>query len=258
MVFNRFRSQPEFPTNERLLKAIAALAAEGMSKAGRQFYTALLESTLLIAEEPDANRPILLAGDSEDQVILPVFTDVERLKRVFADAERIAAIPARNLCRMALSNDVYMININPEHGPGGYLDRDEMAALANDAMPDMSDAKARELGQGGFVPFGSDRLPTQELIDSMLDVARDLLRKTPTVEEAYLILTNLSNDDNVLTIGLLFNQQALTEEKSAFSQHFIPTLEAAIGRRMHTIWLTDRDLEAIRENVEPFYQRTSE
>jgi hypothetical protein len=257
MVFNPFRNKPEFPTNERLLKAIAALAAQGMSQAGRPFYTALLESTLLIAEEPSASRPILLAGDKEDEVILPVFTDVDRLKRVFADAERIAAIRTREICRMALKNDIHMININPEHGPGGYLTRDEMEALANNAMPDLSDAEDRQLGQGGLVPFGNPKIPTQDVIDTLLDAACGLLQKEPNVEEAYLILTRQGDDDSVLTIGLLFGSQVLTEDKSTFSQQFIPTLEAVIERRLHTIWLTERDLAAIRQNVEPFYMRTT-
>lgn len=257
MVFNRLGRKPDFPTNERLLKAIAALAAEGMSKAGRPFYAALLESTLLLAEEPNASRPILLAGNNEGEIILPVFTDIERLKRVFADAERISAMPMREICRMALKNDIEQININPEHGPGGYLDRDEMAALANDSMPDTSDARERELGQGGLVPFGSPKLPGPDVIENLLDAARNLFRKQPSVEEAYLILTRQGDDDSVLTIGLLFGSQVLTEDKSTFSQQFIPTLEAAIGRRLHTIWLTEQDLAAIRQNVEPFYTRST-
>jgi len=128
---------PNFPTNDPLLNAITSLDGQEMTEVRQAFYTTLLNSTLLMAEESGEHRPILRVDQSK-QVILPVFTNLERLRRVFPDARRAGAMPVRDLCRMALKYGIHSININPEHGPGGYLDQNEIDALAEGIIPDLS------------------------------------------------------------------------------------------------------------------------
>jgi hypothetical protein len=257
MVFNRFQAKPDYPTNDKLLKAIIALASQGMDKAGRAFYAAVLESNFLLAEEPDMARPILFS-DENDEIVLPVFTDLERLQSVFPDAQRIGTMAARDVFRMALSNKTYRININPEQGPGGFLERYELEALVKGEIPDLSDAGKREWEEPDLVPFGSPKLPPQEVLDKMVETAITLMRREPGIYEAYLTLTRTAQDESVLTIGLYFAKNIKPDDKAAFSQQFVPAIEAVIERPMHLIWLEDRDVNAIRMNVEPFYTRATE
>src|SRR5688572_11892650 len=177
MRFNPFRRKPDPSTNEALLAAIVALASQGTPQAWRAFYTELLKSSLLIAEDPENSpAPVLLVNKSEE-VILPAFTDVARLKRLCPDSPRYNVILARDLCRLALRNEIYIININPEQGPGGILERGELEALANGEIPDVEEVEPPSWDNPKFVPMGSSKLPAQDVLDKITDTASALMKQ---------------------------------------------------------------------------------
>lgn len=250
-----FSRQPKPPENQELIQAIIARSAQHSDATFQAFYMALLNSTLLIAEEPNQSRPILLE-DPSGEVILPVFTDSERLSRVFPDAQRFALFSASEICRMALQNEIDMININPEHGPGCYLMRREMESLANGEMPKLPAERDQRLDSDStLVPFGDSKLPSEEKINELVVKAQSLLAQELGVDEAYLILTASDGSDSILTIGLCFTPETSEETKTSLTQRLVTTGEAVINRRLKIIWLGDNDVSTIRQNVAPFYSR---
>src|SRR5688572_10028559 len=104
MNFNPFKRKPELLTNQPLIKSIIALASQSTPQSWREFYTEVLKSALFIAQDPDAAPSPILFVDKAGEVVLPVFTDIERLKKVCPDAQSYSAIPVRELCRLALGN----------------------------------------------------------------------------------------------------------------------------------------------------------
>lgn len=254
MSFNPFRRAPHLPTNDDLLNAITFLATAGTPEARRNFYVVLLNSTLFVAQETGESRPILLV-DKSGEIMLPVFTDLERLHRVFPDAKRYGALAARDLFRLALGSKIHDININPEHGPGGYLDFHELEALANGTIPDLPTAAEPSLAEPTFIPMGDPKLPTQEVLDKMTLAARSLLTVEPSVEEAYIILTKSSQEDSKLTIALRFEATTNVDDMTAFSRSFVPAIENVIGRPLDLLWLDGERYRAIQSVVEPFYRR---
>ena len=128
---------PHFPTNEPLVNAITALAGQDTPQVRQAFYTALLNSTPLMAEEQGENRPILFV-DSSKQIVLPIFTDLERLRQRFPNVKRAGAASIHELCGIILKYGMHRIHINPEDHPSRYLDRGEIQALAKGIIPDLS------------------------------------------------------------------------------------------------------------------------
>jgi hypothetical protein len=256
MVSNASRRRPGYPTNEPLLKAITALSAQQHNpEAWRAFYAALLNSTLLLARETDIDRPVLY-DDNAGSVVLPVFTDLGRLQTVLPDITEVATLSARDLCQIALQNDIPRININPQRGPGGFLNRAQMEALALGQIPALPDDNPSPLkDEATLVPFGSPELPSEEVIEEMLVQARKLMAEESQIEEAYLILMRRDEHNSLLTVGLRFTDEASEAPKSAFTQRFVPAIEAVIHQPLHVLWLKDEDVQDIRINVDPFYVR---
>jgi hypothetical protein len=81
MISNFFRRKPNLPENAGLIKAIISLATNQTSENFRAFYQEILKSELLLAGEADQPQPILLVDENE-RIILPIFTDVERIQKV--------------------------------------------------------------------------------------------------------------------------------------------------------------------------------
>jgi hypothetical protein len=255
MVFNMFKRKPEFPTNEAILKAIVNLATHQRKEDFKSYYTILLNSSLLIAHEEGQSRPILLT-DENDDIILPVFTDLGRLREVFPDALRAAPLPLTQLCQLSLSSHIFQININPEKGPGAYLDKREIEAFAQGVIPDIIVSSGSSLGaEANFVPMGDPKLPTEAVLDEMTVKACTLLEQQPSVDEAYLIMTRNAKNQSLMTIGLYSYTQKYKSDMAAFSQRFVNEIEAIIKRQLHLMWLEDGDVNTIRMNVEPFYKR---
>jgi hypothetical protein len=256
MVSNPSRRRPGYPTNEPLLKAITALSAQQHNPgAWRAFYAALLDSTLLLARETGQPRPVLF-DDVEGRVVLPVFTDLKRLRQFLPDVTEVATLPARDLCQLALQNDIPRININPQHGPGGFLNHAEMGALALGQIPALPNNDEFPLKDDpALVPFGSPELPSEDVLDEMLAKARKLMAEEQQLEEAYLILMRRDEHKSLLTVGLRFKDDASEEVKSAFTRRFVPAIEAIIHQPLHMMWLKDKEVEDIRINVDPFYVR---
>jgi hypothetical protein len=254
MKLNPFRREPNTPNNDALLKAITAVAAQGTPESQRVMYMAILNSTLLMAEDPKYSpRPIMFVTP-QSEVVLPVFTDTERLRKICPDALKVAALPAREICRLAISNKIFIVNINPQQGPGCDLLQHELEALAQGRIPDVSSQPPNPLGEPTLVPFGSPKLPSQELIDQMMDKAQTILSRESVVDEAYIILVG-DEEGSHLAIGLRFGQKANTDLKSSISQRLIPALEAVVKRPMEILWLTDEDLKQIQSVQQPFYKR---
>jgi hypothetical protein len=256
MASNLSRRRPGYPTNEPLLKAITALSAQQHDPAAwRAFYTALLDSTLLLARETDIDRPVLYDDDA-GRVVLPVFTDLGRLQTVLPDITEVAVLPLSQICDLALKNDIARININPQRGPGGFLDRAAMEALALGNLPDLPASDESPLKEEPtLVPFGSPELPSEAVIEAMLVQARKLMAEEAQIEEAYLILMRRDEHNSLLTVGLRFVDSASEAEKSVFTQRFVPAIEAIIQQPLHILWLKDEEVQDIRINVDPFYVR---
>lgn len=256
MTSNPSRHEPEMPTNEPLLNAIVALASNATPTTFEQYYQALLNSQLYLAEDPDASpRPIMLV-DEDDGIILPVFTDYKRLKTVFADAVRYSATPAPELCRIALGNGIFKMNINPEQGPGSYLGRDEMEALARNEIPDTSQMGQSSWDNPNFVPMGDPKLPTEAELDEITRQASILLGKESGVVAAYLILMGSGEGASALTIALEFDSGTGQQHKTDFTRQFVPSLEAKVNRLMQATWLDGEHLQEVKSRVKPFYQKS--
>jgi SseB protein N-terminal domain len=253
MPFDFFRRKPTFPKNDDLLSAITILATQHTPENYRDFYTVLLKSKLLLAEEIGQARPIL-GVDKEGNIVLPVFTDVERVKKVYPDASRVGTMAAAEIFRLAMNDDIHAVNINPEHGPGIFLSREEMGYLANDTIPHDSGTTRGPLGDGKFVPFGDPKLPSEETLKKMVQAARDLLAEESKVQEGFVILTRSDKGHSQLTIGLYGKEQNI-KNTAMFSQTFVNTLEDVIGGPLRLMWLDEDDYEAIRVNSAPFYVR---
>jgi hypothetical protein len=255
MGFNPFRRNPAPPTNEGLLKAIVALASQQTPQTWNAFYSELLNSELFIAQDADSAPSPVMFQDEDGDIVLPVFTDVRRLQKVVPDATGYSPMTVQRLCQVALWNDISIININPEQGPGGYLDRDEMAALAENRIPEMTPSDGTSWNQPEFVPMGDSKLPSPETLDKILDTASSMLQNETTVEAAYLILSGSSGQDSQLTIALLFQNSVAQDRKSRFTQVLIHGLEAEFGMPFKSVWLEGEQLEAVQARVEPFYKR---
>ena len=113
MSFNIFKRKSSSSTNDNLLNAITVMATADTAQSYRDFYAAILKSILLLARENNAPSPILLE-DPSGKVILPVFTDLERLKKVFPDARQSSMMSAPDIFNIALKNSIYRVNINPD------------------------------------------------------------------------------------------------------------------------------------------------
>lgn len=254
-MFNPFKRKAQPPTNDALLKAIMVMATSRTQESWQNFYQILLKSTLLIAQEPDQSGPILLVGDNGEDIILPVFTDAERLHKVFPDSVRYGAMPAPDLFKLALKNQIYSVNINPQHGPGGFVDHDEMTSLAKGEIPDLSSFTDPGLGDPTFIPMGDPKLPSEEVIDSMIDSARFLIEKEGIVDEGYLIMTTNDEKKSKLALALRFSPDVEEDRKTAFSQLLVPLIEGVIKQPMDLLWLEGERYEAIASVVPPFYKR---
>lgn len=254
MAFNLFRRKPNSPTGDTLLKAITVLATASTQEARRNFYRALLNSTLLLAQEGVGSRPVLFA-DEAGSVVLPVFTDLERLRKVCLDVRGYSALPACDIFRLALKNNIHCVNINPEYGPGGYLEHHELEALANGEIPDLPTVAEPSLGEPTLIPMGDPKLPTQEVLDKMQATARSLLARETSVDEGYLILTGSNDGNSQLTIALRFRTAASEDDKAGFSRRFVPSIEDVIGQPLKLLWLEGERYKAVQSVVEPFYRR---
>jgi|GEM_PF-3280045 len=257
MNLNPFRRKPDDKSNDGLLNAIVALASNQTPQTYQQYHSELLTSELYMAEDPEASpRPILLV-DNDGGVIMPVFTDIARLKKTFPDATGYSAIPMQKLCQLVMSNDIHSININPEHGPGSFLQRKEIEALATGKSPEVPD-----LGQSGYsepnlIEYGDPTIPTEDEVRTMTGKASLLLQESPHIVAAYLILLGSGNNDSKLTITLEFDEHTTQQQKTDFTRSFVPELEAQIGRRMPAKWLEGDKLRAVKKRVTPFYTRNS-
>jgi hypothetical protein len=257
MNFNPFKRKPDLPTNETLIKTIISLAAQPTPQSWRAFYIQVLKSSLFIAEDPDAApRPILFV-DTSDAVILPVFTDVERLKKVLPDAQRYSAMPAHELCRLALQNGISAININPENGPGGFLTPRQMEALANGNLPDIASDDDSSWDNPDFIPMGNPKLPTQEELDKLTDAASVILQKEADVESGYIILMKSDDNQSVLTIALQFKIGGSSSAKTELTQRLVLAMEKVAGRPISVVWLEGEQLKAVKSRSKPFYQQES-
>lgn len=256
MKFNPFQRKPVIP-NEDLLKAITAVAANPTPQTKRRMYEAILNSQLLMANESETDPAPILLETEDGQVVLPVFSDIERLRKVFPDAKRAGAMPARQLCALALQYDIDIININPAHGPGGDLERYELEALAEERIPDTSSAAGRKLGDPAFVPMGSSKLPTEKVMEALTTKAQSMLMAEASVREAYLILMKSEAGDSRLTVAVLFDSIAKDDRKSAFSQQLVHTLEKVADRPIGIVWLDTENLKMIQARQEPIYKRGS-
>lgn len=253
-MFNLFKRKPKFPTNEELIKAIATVAALGTAEAERNYHKAVLKSTLLIARERDEARPILLV-DQSGEIVLPVFTDLGRLQTVYTDAAGFGMMPAPELFQFALKNEIYKVNINPEKGPGAFLLREDLEALAQNKLPDPRHLDEPKLGDPNFVPMGSDELPPEEVLNKMVEDAQVILERDSSVDEGYVILTGEGKGKSQLTIALRFRADADEDVRSALSQQVVNAAEAIIGQPIRIIWLEGERYTAIQSVVPPFYKR---
>ncbi len=254
MSFNIFKRKSSSSTNDNLLNAITVMATADTAQSYRDFYAAILKSILLLARENNAPSPILLE-DPSGKVILPVFTDLERLKKVFPDARQSSMMSAPDIFNIALKNSIYRVNINPEYGPGGFLERYELEALAKGEIPELRTAAEPSLGEPNFIPTGNPKLPPQEVLDKMTETAYSLLKIEPSIDEGYIILTKSDKGESRLTIALHFNNSANEDDKAAFSQRFVLPIEAIIGKQLNLLWLEGERYKAVKSVVEPFYKR---
>jgi hypothetical protein len=254
MRLNPFRRTPDSPTNEALLKALVALASQSTAQNHHAFYTLLLKSTLLMAEDPEAGpRPIMFV-DELDQVILPIFTDMQRLLKVCPDARGYASVSISQVCQLALGNDIYQININPEHGPGCYLTRDDMEALANNKIPNLTPTDIELWNKPNFVPMGDSKLPDEETMERIVKTASEVLQQAGNVKAAYLILYGGDEGSTRLTIALEFQETANHDDKTTLTKQLVSSLEASFNQPFYVLWLGDEKLAAVRSRVPPFYE----
>jgi hypothetical protein len=253
---NPFSRQPEQPMNEALLNAIVRLASENTPEAWRNFYTTLLNSTMLVAQEKGMNRPVLF-DDGEGGAILAAFTDIERLMKVLPDIGGYGMMPFRDMCNVALGNGINTININPQIGPGGYVLRHQLEALANGQIPEIDAEDGMISREPIFRPAGDPSLPSQEVIEKLLAAATSLLEQEPSVEAGYIITTRGDEPDSEsrLTIALRFNHTISTDARSAFIQKSVTKLESVAGLPLDVIWLEGERYKAIASVVPPFYER---
>jgi hypothetical protein len=246
---------PQLPSNERLLNALVAVGSNNTPQTHNTFYSELLKSTVLLAQDPEtASRPILFVNQA-DEIMLPIFTDLERLNQVCPDAQGYSPIPFRNVCQLALRNAIYIININPEYGPGGYLYRDEIEALANNTVPAITPAESASWDNPDLVPMGDPDLPASEVLEQITDTAESLLEKEPTAEAAYIILLGSGETKSVLTIALHFTDSTADDQKTEFTRQLVNAVEAVTGQPLRVVWLEGEQLKAVASRVEPFYQR---
>jgi hypothetical protein len=254
MVFNMFRRKPEVPENEELIRAIVNMATNQTPDNYRTFYTAILRSDLLLAGETEEPHPILLV-DEQDHIILPVFTDVERVKKVYPDATRVGKMPVQAIFRNAVKNNYYQININPEIGPGAFLTFDEISQLANGEIPNVPTKGSGDLGEGTFVPYGSPKLPSEDEIAKLLQKAQSVLTQEAKVEMGFLILMRSETGGSQLTIALRAQAGTDLNKMASFSQNFVNAIEAEIGQPVRMMWIDDQSYESISINSQPFYVR---
>lgn len=250
MNLNPFRRKPDLTTNEALVKAIVAVAARPTPDAEHTYYNEVLKSKLYLADDPVASpRPILLVDES-DEIVMPVFTDIMRLKKVFPDAQRFGAMSGQEICQLALKNTIFIININPQHGPGCHLLRSEIEALANGQIPDISADEPPSWDEPEFIPMGDPQLPTPDLLDKIMESGILLLQREIGVRAAYIIMVG-----SRLTVALQFNPSASYETKTQFTRSLVSSLEVVSGFPMNIVWLEGEQLKEVQKRVEPFYEQ---
>ncbi|MCA0455907.1 MAG: SseB family protein [Chloroflexi bacterium] len=253
-MFNFFRRKPALPENAELLNAIIKLATQETTQNRIAFYKMILKSDLLLAGGTDPSKPILLVDDV-GRITLPVFTDVERVKNVYPDANRVGKLPVCDLFRLAVKNNYYQININPEVGPGAFLTFEEFGPLADGKIPDVGFSSSNELGEGTFVPMGDSKLPPEDKIDKMIQKARLLLAQEVSVELGFLILMGSNTGESRLTVALRARKGTDMNKLTAFSQKFVDATEAEIQQPMSLMWMDDESYASIRINSQPFYEK---
>ncbi len=253
MAFNPFRRKPD-SQNSALIHAIVNLATHQSSGNYQRFYQELLKSNLIIAEEAGESGPILLE-DETGNITLPVFTDAERVKHVYPDAERIASLPAQSIFQLAVKSEYHKININPERGPGGILTFDEFVLLANGQLPDVSSADSHDLGEGNFVPMGDSKLPSEEVLHNIIEKAKELMAQETSITIGFVILMRSKTGKSQLTLALGTDPEVDLNQMTHFSQNFVDSLETVAQQPIGMMWLDDKSYKAISINSQPFYLR---
>lgn len=253
MNLNPFKHNPDLPSNQALINAIISLASQNTVETWRIFYKELLKSKLFLAQDPEAApRPVLLVG-KPDEVIMPLFTDVERLQRTYPDVTAYSAMPLSQLCNLAMQNGIHMININPENGPGVYLQRDEMQALANGKIPDIRVGDKSSWDEPNFIPMGNSKLPSEDILNKIAETASAFLEKQKGVEAGYIILLGSDEGESILTVALHFNETVLHNEQVAITELLVPAVEKIAQRTIGAKWLEGEQLQSVQSRVEPFY-----
>jgi hypothetical protein len=164
-------------------------------------------------------------------------------------------MPVCDIFRIAINNNYYQININPEIGPGAVLNLDEIRLLANGVIPDASSRDRGDIGEGNFVPMGDPKLPSEAVIDKMILKAKELLEQEAKVEVGYVILMGSENGGSTLTIALRAQTGTDLNQMASFSQNFVDSVETLIGQPMGLMWMDDQSYASIRKNSTPFYIR---
>jgi hypothetical protein len=249
-----FRRKPDFPENAALVKAIINLATQQTPENYLAFYTEILKSDLLLAGEANQPQPILQV-DEKDRIILPLFTDVERVKKVYPDAGRVGKMPVRDIFRIAVKNNYYQVNINPEIGPGAFLTFDEISHLANGEIPDPPSRGKNDLGEGTFVPMGDSQLPSEAMMDKMIQKAQALLEQEAKVEMGFVILMGSDTGRSQLTIALRAQAGTDLNQLPSFSQNFVNAVEAVLKQPLRLMWMDDQSYSSISKYSKPFYVR---
>jgi SseB protein N-terminal domain/SseB protein C-terminal domain len=265
-------NQPKTPSNPRLLRALSNLTGDDVSR--RQFYDALLNSTLFVPTElnsfqtpiqplPPHKQTFLLIEDEQGHNTLPAFTDLQALRRFTnqPDSQAYVTMPLQELLTN-LPTEAAGLWLNLADRASRVVSRGELSQITGGLVTtSVAEAMRREVAPpGAKLNF---RIPAN-IPTGLVDRARAALNQEPEVAVGYLVLITQKGKRGRLAVGIRLTRVVddATVDKILFRvrRYVNQPLRKTEGVRpkrvaVHCVLLDQATYEAISKALPPIYEQ---
>jgi len=265
-------NQPKTPSNPRLLRALANLTGDDVTR--RQFYDALLNSTLFVPTEThliqttDKGQPLLLVEDEQGHNSLPAFTDLQALRRWMTQPKDSSDEPSPYITmplQELLTNlpaEAAGLWLNLADRASRLVSRGELSQITGGLVTtSVAEAMRREVAPpGAKLNF---RVPSN-LPNGLVDRVRRVLNSEPDVSVGYLVLITQKGKRGRLAVGvrlIRLMEDALVDKLLFRVRRGINlpmrTSDGVRAKRVavHCVLLDAPTYEAISKALPPIYEQ---
>jgi hypothetical protein len=241
--------------NRELVAAIRSVAERDDAGTRERFYASLLESTLLLPTDPEADGDARTDGlrlfttppGDDGSWKLLAFTDTEAATAWRRNGVTLTSRPAKELFAFAVASPTSGIVLNPAGPAGGELTRREFTTLAEGSIPTSGSEAVEELTLEAGAPVVV-RAPERRPGEAFLGVLRMALEEARRVRSAWLADVAFGSGELHPAVGVAIDGEPSDEELRQAFDAVMTRLQPLLG---HGRYL---DFVVIDEVWRPLFQ----